>query len=122
MPRRRRFERAQRLGLGDAGLDAAEDAEAVGLLEARQRARRRIGLEGRERGDRHLFSVARADLVVEQARGGGARIVADLRDHLVGAPVDGEAVHVVAGEQDAELAADIGEVEAEVRDALAVHR
>src|SRR5690349_1093317 len=50
----------------------------------------------------------------------GAVGVTDLRDHLVAALEEVEAVHVSTAQQRAELAAHAGEIQAEVRDALTV--
>ena len=43
-------------------------------------------------------------------------------DHLVGAPIHGEAIDVVAGEQDPQLPADLGEIEPEIGHPLAIDR
>ena len=59
-------------------------------------------------------------LVVEQLGSNLARIAAHLWDHLVGAALNGKAVYIIASEQNAELAADFGEVKAKIGNALPV--
>ncbi len=61
-----------------------------------------------------------ADLIVEQGRGRRAGRLFDLGDDLVGAAFAREAVDEVAREKKAQLTADIGEIEAEIGNALAV--
>jgi hypothetical protein len=119
--RSRGLEDAQSLFLGHAGgIDAAENAHGVALLEAVQRARCSARLDVRERRYGHELAVRRLDLEVEQRAERGPVLVADLRDHLVATIKEIEPVHVMAAEQRAELLTDAGEVEPEIGDLLAI--
>ena len=100
------------LGFGHPGHDPAIDAETVGLLEARQGARRSRGLEPAT-AENGTCVPAGLDLVVEKLVA-TSRAAPDLRDHLVSAPIHGEAVDVIAGEQDSQLSTDLGEIEPEI--------
>ncbi len=118
--RRRFLQHAQAVVLRDARIHAAVDAHRIALLEAIQRARRRARLDVRERRDRHHASIGRLDLEIEQRRERRAIRFADLRDHLVAAIEEVEAVDVVAAEQRAELLPDAREIEPEIGDLLAI--
>ena len=77
-------------------------------------------LDAREGRHRHERAIGRLDLQVQQRIERRAILVADLRDDLVAAVEIVEAVDVRAAEHRAQLAPDRRQVEAEIREPLAI--
>ena len=69
-------------------------------------------LQRRERRERHQLAAGARDVDVRELVGGEALGALDLRDHLVAAALDAEAVDVVAAEHRRQVAARLAQVDA----------
>ncbi len=85
----------------------ARDLDRVELLEAVQGARLDAFLDGRDRAERDELPVRAGDVDLAELRRGQARRALDLRDHLVAAAVDAEAIDEVAAEHRREIRRDV---------------
>src|SRR5690606_25564976 len=105
---------------GHPGPRHAADGDAVDLLKMVQALGLHGILEGHHRADGHQFAAGGAGVVVVELIGGQAIDPLDLRNHLVGAVVDGKAVDLAAGEQARQVGGQLGHVDADLRGFLPV--
>ena len=92
--------------------DHALDAHRVELLEALQLARLGRRLERGEGRERHQLALRARDVDLRELVRRQALAALDLRDHLVAAALDAEAVDVVAAQHRREVAAGLAQVDA----------
>ena len=100
--------------------DAAE-LDGVQLLEPVQRARRRVFFQPREGADGNELRARPLDVGVLQLLGVHPRAAFELRNDLVAAAGEVEAVHIIAADERAQIRTDGLHVEAERGDFVAVN-
>src|SRR5207248_390582 len=88
----------------DARHEQTLDADGVELLESLQLARLHRRLQRRERRQRYQLAARTADVHLGELIRRQALAALDLRNDLVAAPLDAEAVDVIAAEENGEVA------------------
>jgi hypothetical protein len=101
------LEHLQRLVERGAGPERALDFRGIELLEAVQLPRLGGLFQGREGGELTSFPAGSGDVEILELFRVQALGSFDLRDDLVAAALDAEAVHVIAAEHGAEIGADL---------------
>src|SRR5262249_32263010 len=97
------LEEAERAVERDPWRNHSLHANRVQLLELLELARLCGGPQARERRERHELAVRTRDVDPLQLFGRESIAARDLRDHLVAAAIDAEAVHVITSEHRGEV-------------------